>query len=136
MTQLAREEGQRPSVYSGVRWTSLAQGTIAVSQFVSGLVLFKLLSIEVFGIVAMAHVVTGFADQLRELGTRMALVQRREITAETLDSAFFVNLAVGSVVSAFGSHDVAERARVESRFFAPFARMPPRTRNESLGPSD
>jgi len=100
MTQLAREEGKRPSVYSGVRWTSLAQGTIAVSQFVSGLVLFKLLSIEVFGIVAMAHVVTGFADQLRELGTRMALVQRREITAETLDSAFFVNLAVGVVLAA------------------------------------
>ena len=78
-------------MYSGVRWTSLAQGTIAVSQFLSGLVLFKLLTIEVFGIVAMAHVVTGFADQLRELGTRMALVQRREITTETLDSAFFVS---------------------------------------------
>jgi PST family polysaccharide transporter len=100
MTQPARDAEGRPSVYSGVRWTSLAQGTIAVSQFLSGLVLFKLLTIEVFGIVAMAHVVTGFADQLRELGTRMALVQRREITPETLDSAFFVNLAVGVVLGA------------------------------------
>ena len=100
MMQPARAELKQPSFHSGVRWTSLAQGTIAASQFLSGLVLFKLLSIEVFGIVAMAHLVTGFADQLRELGTRMALVQRKEITPEALDSAFFVNLAVGVVLAA------------------------------------
>lgn len=100
MTAPVGAGAQLPSVYSSVRWTSLAQGTVAVSQLVTGVVLFKLLPVEVFGIVAMAHVVTGFADQLRELGTRMALIQRKEITPEALDSAFFVNLAVGVVLGA------------------------------------
>ncbi|MCL4683643.1 lipopolysaccharide biosynthesis protein [Myxococcota bacterium] len=93
-------DARHPSVYSSIRWTSLAQGIVAASQLATGVVLFKLLPVEVFGIVAMAHVVTGFADQLRELGTRMALVQRKEITPEVLDSAFVVNLGVGLVLGA------------------------------------
>ena len=52
------------------------------------------------GILAMAHVVTGFAEQLRELGTRMAVVQRATITPQVLDSAFLINVTVGSLLSA------------------------------------
>lgn len=68
---------------------------MAGTQLASGIVLFKLLPIEVIGIAAMAHVVTGFAQQLRELGTRMAIVQRPELSPEILDSAFLLNLIVG-----------------------------------------
>jgi PST family polysaccharide transporter len=91
---------EQPSFFAGVRWTSLAQGTIAGCQLAASMVLFKLLPIEVFGIIAMAHVVTGFAEQLRELGTRLALVQRKTISRETLDSAFVVNIGVGVLLGA------------------------------------
>jgi len=83
------------STFSGIRWSSASQAIVAATRLLSGIVLFKLLSVEVIGIAAMAHVVTGFAHQLRELGTRMAIVQRPQINREILDSAFFVNIAVG-----------------------------------------
>jgi len=92
---LGDRSADESSTFSGIRWSSASQAIVAATQLLSGIVLFKLLSVEVIGIAAMAHVVTGFAHQLRELGTRMAIVQRPQIDREILDSAFFINLAVG-----------------------------------------
>ena len=97
------EKGRRSrggSAFSGIRWASSSQALVAATQLASGIVLFKLLPVEVIGIAAMAHVVTGFAQQLRELGTRMAVVQRPELSREILDSAFLLNVAVGAGLAA------------------------------------
>lgn len=73
----------------------LAHGAKRVAILVSSLVLARILTPEDFGLVAMAMVVVGFVELLRDLGTGAALIQRIELTDELIASVFWVNLVFG-----------------------------------------
>jgi PST family polysaccharide transporter len=80
---------------SNVRWVGIAQGGRVGVQVVSLIVLSRLLPAADFGLMAMAAVVMNFANLFRDMGTSAALIQRRELTKELLDTVFWLNVAFG-----------------------------------------
>jgi O-antigen/teichoic acid export membrane protein len=63
------------------------------------IILANLLSPADFGIVAMAALVTGFAAIFRDFGTMAAVIQRRELSSNLLDSVFWLNIGIGSTLA-------------------------------------
>lgn len=86
-------------VYSGVRWTAVATYGCQALQFVTSIVLARLLAPEYFGLLAMAQVFIGFAGTFSTMGFSQAIVQRKRITEELLSSLFFVTLGVACLIT-------------------------------------
>jgi len=64
------------------------------------IVLARLLTPNDFGLVAMVTGVTSFFGIFRDAGLSLATVQRQSITHEQISTLFWVNLAVGAVLTA------------------------------------
>ena len=85
-----------------VRATFITGGSRVVSQLlrlVSSLVLARLLTPEDFGAIAVAMVVVVFLDQLRDLGTGSAVIQRKERSDAMVNSVFSLNMAMTTVMA-------------------------------------
>lgn len=63
-------------------------------------VLARFLSPDDYGIMAMILFVTSLAQMLADFGLRVALVQRKDITALDMNSVFWANLALGASLTA------------------------------------
>lgn len=74
-------------VRSGIKWLGLAQGVARGIQFLSTMALARLLSPEMFGLVAMANVSITVIATLRDVGLADAYVQREVSDAEELSLA-------------------------------------------------
>lgn len=86
------------SLRSGVV-SMVAQGANMALQIVSTIVLARLLMPEDFGLVAMVTAITGFATVFVDLGTRDALSQRERVTEGEVSALFWINAAVGSILT-------------------------------------
>jgi len=86
-------------VARSTRHTALAQGLSQLLRFLTSLVLARILTPHDFGVVAVAIVLTMLVDQLKDLGTSSALIQRPTVDRVLLNSVFFANVAVGAVVA-------------------------------------
>jgi PST family polysaccharide transporter len=71
-------------------------------NFVVFVVLARLLTPIDFGLVALAGVFVAFAQVLVDQGLGDALIQRREVTRRMIDTAFWVALATGSLLTLAG----------------------------------
>ena len=71
-----------------VQWAGLSQVIRQVVQFGSLAVLAVLLVPDDFGLLAMALVVTGMIDLFKDLGTRVAIIQKAEASEQFLSSIF------------------------------------------------
>jgi lipopolysaccharide exporter len=87
------------AVFSGTRWIASSNVIVQVVRMGVHVVLARMLPPSAFGLLAMALVVTSFLDILRDLGTRSAIVQKRETSDRFLSSMFFFNVAVGMVLT-------------------------------------
>lgn len=87
------------SVARGTRQTATAQVVTQLVRFVTNIVLARLLTPKDFGIVAIALVVTMLLDQLKDLGTGAAIIQRQTVDDALLNSVFYLNLALGIVLA-------------------------------------
>lgn len=83
------------SAVSNARWIATAQAAKIAVQFVSVAVLARLLTPEDYGLIAMVWVVGNLVGQLRDMGTAAAIVQEQELTAETINAVFWINVALG-----------------------------------------
>ncbi len=79
----------------GVSWNGLQILITQIYRLIIGIILARLLKPEVFGLIAMVVVFTGFADSLKNLGFQSAIIQKKDITERHLSSAFWLNLLVG-----------------------------------------
>ncbi len=86
-------------VYRGVRWSAISGWGEHLIQLVVTLVLARLLLPNDYGLLAMAAVFIGFLDIFSSMGFGLAVVQRREINNRLLWSLFYVNLAIGGVLT-------------------------------------
>ncbi|QBI20295.1 lipopolysaccharide biosynthesis protein [Egibacter rhizosphaerae] len=84
---------------AGARWLTVAQVVTQVTRTGVQILLARLLLPSDFGLMAMALVVTNFLDIFRDLGTRAAIIQRREVTPTILSSLFYVNVGFGVALS-------------------------------------
>jgi len=85
----------RHQAASGVRWTSLSQAGRQVLQFMTTVVLARILVPADFGVVAMATVLTTFLLVFKDLGTSTAVIRTERLSKSFLSSIFWVNVAFG-----------------------------------------
>jgi PST family polysaccharide transporter len=74
---------------------AFSQAGRVITQLLGMVVLARLLSPSDFGVIAMAWLVTAFAGIFHDLGTKAALIQRRELPGALLDSVFWLNVGFG-----------------------------------------
>lgn len=84
----------------GFFWTSWGTGARALLKMVVLAVLARLLTPEDFGIVAAASIVVRFAEIFSQLGVGQALIQRKELEARHIDTAFTASVVSGLALAA------------------------------------
>lgn len=89
---------KRKSVVGGVAAVS-AQGAKFVVQTATVMVLARLLSPEDFGLQGMVVVVTGLLGLFRDAGLGLATVQRHEVTHQQVSTLFWINVAIGAILT-------------------------------------
>lgn len=77
------------------RWVGLSQATRVGLQVLGLLILPRLLSPHDYGLVAMATTVTNLAFMFRDFGTASALIQKKDLRPETVDSVFWLTCTMG-----------------------------------------
>ncbi len=101
MTETGGPEGNTDNPASGmaaaagVRWM---MGSQLFSQFVAtgmNIALAWVLTRGDIGLMAVATVVTALVDELTNLGTGQAVIQRQELSRRTIDAVFSLNLLIG-----------------------------------------
>ncbi|MEH6470969.1 MAG: MOP flippase family protein [Halopseudomonas sp.] len=88
----------RSSAASGVRWTSLSMICIALMDILRLVILGRLLSPEIFGIMAMMLVIIGLGQVFSQMGLVQAVIQRPEPKECELVSLFWLNLCASFFV--------------------------------------
>jgi PST family polysaccharide transporter len=78
--------------------TLTGQGAMLCLQVGSTMVLARLLTPSVFGLIAMMTAVTGFLALFKDLGLSTATVQKRQVTHEEVNFLFWVNVTVSAVL--------------------------------------
>lgn len=86
-------------VARGTQATAVSQIVIQGVRFLTNVVLARLLAPEVFGVVAVALVVTMLLDQLRDMGTGAAVIQRARVDDRLLNTVFYLNIALGALLA-------------------------------------
>jgi polysaccharide transporter, PST family len=77
-----------------------ARVSVVAIQFVTFLILARLLSPEDYGLVGMVTAITIFAPLLVGLGTPDAVVQRAQVSERDISTLFWINVAVGCGITA------------------------------------
>lgn len=86
----------RKQAARGVFWSAARNWGYQISSLVVFAVLSRLLTPEAFGLVALATLFIEFTKLITEQGMADALVQRKNLEPEHLDTAFWVSLGFGT----------------------------------------
>ncbi|MGA0199257.1 MAG: MOP flippase family protein [Prochlorotrichaceae cyanobacterium] len=86
----------------GVVWTALQNWGSQVLFFITFLILARVLGPAAFGLVSMANVFIHFVQALLGQSFADAIVQRKDLEPEHLDTAFWINLAIGLTLFLIG----------------------------------
>jgi len=89
-----------PALSASVRWIAVAQAARLLSQMLSLAVLARLLAADAYGLMAMAMTVTNFAFLFRDLGTMVAIIQRRRLPARLSATLYWLNLGLALLLAA------------------------------------
>jgi len=96
------QEGLRRRVARGLTWTFLHTWGGQLLTLVVFLVLARLLTPGQFGLVALAAVFVAFAQLFLDQGFGDALIQRPTVTRGHIDTAFWVAVATGALLTLIG----------------------------------
>jgi O-antigen/teichoic acid export membrane protein len=89
----------RKRTVQGIYVTTLAQACKFAIQMASIMALARLVAPADFGLVAMVTVITGLLDKFRDGGLSMATIQRPQITQAQVSNLFWINIALGLVLT-------------------------------------
>ena len=81
----------------GVLWSAISQWGRLGLTLLSTIILARLLPPEDFGLLAMCTVFTGLFASIGDLGLGSALVQTEALSAEDINSAFWLSAAIGLI---------------------------------------
>ena len=90
----------RQRTFSGLGWNGAAQLSVQGLQFLTSLVLARLLGPREFGLMSMVMVFAGFASIFSDMGLGSALIQRRELSERHTNSVFWINVGGGVFLTA------------------------------------
>src|SRR5688500_10650797 len=89
----------RQRAAKGIFWSVIQKWGRASISILTFVVLSRLLAPEAFGLVALATVFTVFIELFLDQGFGAAIVQRDEIEPEHLDTAFWINILTGLILT-------------------------------------
>jgi PST family polysaccharide transporter len=92
----------RRKIINAALWSATQSGGQAVVSFIVFLTLVRLLDPKSFGLVAMATVFTEFVLMFQDQGFGQAIVQKQKLEDAHLDTAFWVSLVTGCLLTACG----------------------------------
>ncbi len=84
---------------AGIAWNVVADFSIQVLRFGSSIVLARLLFPQDFGLMGIATIFINFAKRLANFGFSAALVQKKDIGREHVDSMFWFNTVIYGLVA-------------------------------------
>ena len=90
----------RQKAAKGILWSVIQKWGRAGISIVTFVILSRLLSPDAFGLVALATVFTVFIELFLDQGFGAAIVQRTEVEPEHLDTAFWINILTGLILTA------------------------------------
>lgn len=90
----------RQKAVRGVVWSAIQSWVSRSISFVVFFLLARLLAPEAFGLVALASVFLAFVQIFLDQGFSQAIVQRQELQPEHLDTAFWINIGIGGLLTA------------------------------------
>jgi len=82
-------------ILHGLSWSGSAQIIRQLVQFITTVILARILNPHDFGLVSMVTVFSGFGTLFGDFGLGSALIQRKEITKEQINSVFWFNIFMG-----------------------------------------
>lgn len=91
-------EGLTVRATRGMIWSSLSLVTRQVTQLLVTIILMRLLEPGAFGLVEIAGIFNSIIFIVTDLGISGALVQRKDLDAEHLDSVYWLNIGVGALL--------------------------------------
>lgn len=94
------ESGLRATAARGVVWSMLGAWGAKATQTAILVLLARLLIPEDFGVVALATVFTALLAFVRDQGFAQAIIQRRDLQAEHLDTSFWTAVVIGLTFTA------------------------------------
>lgn len=94
-------EGLRVRATRGVFWVALGNWTTQLAAFVVFALLSRLLEPRAFGLVALAAVFVGLTQVVVNQGLLDALVQRKHLEREHVDTAFTMSIGAGVLLAVF-----------------------------------
>jgi PST family polysaccharide transporter len=89
---------KRKSVRGGTV-TMVSQAISIAIQLTSTVILARLLSPDDYGVIAMVMAITAFAGVFRDLGLSSAAVQKKDLTRAQQSNLFWLNVAMGAVLT-------------------------------------
>ncbi len=102
--------GLKEDAIKGIVWSAFQSWGNRLISFVIFILLARLLDPKVFGLVALASVFIAFVEILVQQGFGLAIVQFLDLDNKHLDTAFWINVTIGIVmtlVGIFGAEIVA-----------------------------
>lgn len=90
----------RQRAAKGLFWSAIQKWGRAAITTLTFVVLSRLLTPEAFGLVALASVFTEFVEIFLDQGFSAAIVQRKEVEKKHLDTAFWISIVTGLLLTA------------------------------------
>lgn len=82
----------RSKAVSGVKWTTMSSGLLALVQLIKVSVLVRYLDKADFGLMALIVFVMGFLNLFIDMGFSTAIIHKKDITKNEYSSLFWVNI--------------------------------------------
>ncbi len=79
----------------GILWNGISQFSIQIFQFITIIILARLLTPEDFGIIGLATLFTGLISVINELGMSAAIIQRKDISDTHMSTSFWASICMG-----------------------------------------
>jgi O-antigen/teichoic acid export membrane protein len=86
----------------GIVWSAIQNWGNQAGSLIVFFLLARLLTPEVFGLVALANIFLAFMQVFLNQGFAQVIVQRQDLEPEHLDTAFWTNLAIGILLTITG----------------------------------
>lgn len=95
---MAKQHSLKQKATTGLVWTALQKYSTMVIQFVSGIILARLLTPQDYGCIGMITIFMVLAEAFIEGGFGSALIQKKNPTQEDYSTIFFWNIGVAIIL--------------------------------------
>jgi len=95
---MKRKQGLRQKAVKGVAWTALQRYSTMLIQFISGIILARLLTPYDYGCIGMLMIFMLLAESFIDGGFGSALIQKKNPTQEDYSTIFFWNIGLSVVL--------------------------------------